>query len=60
MVNSCNTMATAGAFKVTMTPRARSYRLVHTSGSHENSPEMLGTAKSESEGFRSYGLGGEK
>ena len=40
-----------GAFKVAMTPCTLIYRFVHTSGSPGNSPEMLGTAKPESEGF---------
>ena len=50
-----NALRTARAF------RASYYRFVHTSGSHENSPEMLGTARSESEGFSAqltYGSSG--
>lgn len=51
VTNICNAMTTTDAFKVTVTPRARNSRLVHSHGQPENSPEMLGPARPKSEGF---------
>jgi len=54
MVNSCDRMITVGVFTVAMTLRTLIYRFVHTSGSPGNSPEMLGAARPESEGFNAH------
>ncbi len=51
IVNSCDSMTTAGVLTVAMTPCTLIYRFVHTPGSTGNTPEMLGAARPESEGF---------
>ena len=40
--------------------RASYYRFVHTSGSLANSPEMLGAARPESEGFSAQAHMGQR
>ena len=49
--NSCDRLITVGTFKVVITPCTLIYRFVHTPGTLGNTPEMLGAARPESEGF---------